>query len=97
MQEEMIINNFRMIDTNANPNDSKYCYKDMDIATVSTKILCDVCEKENKDINEASVYFLFDSRWISAVYQERINPSKQKDYDSFMNDLTLLVTNYTKI
>ena len=85
-----------MIDTDANPNNSEYCYKDFDIASVSTKLRCDVYERVDKDIKEASVYFLYDSRWISAVYIKEINPSKQSDYASFMNDLKCLVTNYTK-
>lgn len=94
MKEEMIINNFRLIDTNADPNASIYCYKDIEIASFSTKILCDVYEKVNKDIFDASEYFSYENSWISAVYTNRINPSQQKDYESFIKDLELLVSNY---
>lgn len=96
MKEEMIINNFRMIDSDANPKNSNYCYEDTIITSVETKIQCDVYEKKNMLIREASIFFQFENRWVSAVYTKNINPSKQNDYDSFMSDLTLLVSNYTK-
>lgn len=92
----MIINNFRMINTDATPQYSCYCYVDTTVASVKTKIPCDVYEKKDLDISEASIFFLFENRWISAVYTKRINPIIQNDYNSFMNDLKLLITNYTK-
>lgn len=96
MKEKMIINNFRMIDSNANPQNSNYCYEDTTITSVATKIHGDVYKKKNILISEASIFFQFENRWISAVYTKSINPSIQNDYDSFMSDLTQLVSNYTK-
>lgn len=46
MKEEMIINNFRMIDSNANPQNSNYCYEDTTITLVATKIHGDVYKKK---------------------------------------------------
>lgn len=87
----MAINNFRVISYDAHPEDSNYCFKDVTLENTKIKVQVEVIERLNLQIYEAAVYVEINIRWISAVYERKINPSIDKDYNAFMGDLKKFV------
>ena len=87
----MDINNFRVISYDAHPEKSIYNLIDRKIEDVKVLVQSDICEKSNIVLKEACVFVEISNKWISAIYEQKFNPSESNNFISFMKDFKRFV------